>query len=137
MSLQKLIDNAPKGLNNSQIRELLNNLSVENWIDIAQNEHELVWTCIQSFNFEKLYTNDGWYKLYKVLLAKNPLRMKHVQKINHFTNGGYETRLTNEQYDELCNMSNYDLTREQNRKRNEEKLLAEQIKHFLEVLQVN
>jgi hypothetical protein len=120
MSLQSLVNTLPEQDKNkheyhimlSKIGSALQELTLENWLSLCENESELVFQMLQTFDFNSLYENNGWYMLYKNILVKHPEYICHVPKYKApipqekvkwgWENNGLEMqRLTQEQSDEL------------------------------------
>jgi hypothetical protein len=140
MKLQTLIDKAPNHMANAQFRNFINTLSSDEWVAISRDEPDVVWTCVQSFDLNNLYNNDGWYRVYKIILTYNPSYIKHIQptiKFLHGLHGEFKTRLTTEQYDDLCQMGNINHEALFAETINHEALFAETIKKFREELVSN
>jgi len=127
MKLQTLIDSAPMKMHDAKFQEFINTLSSDEWVAISRDEPDSVWTCIQSFDLNNLYNNDGWYRVYKVILTNDPSKIKHIQPIIRFLHDESKSRLTSEQYDDLCKMCN-------SNKASAEALFEEKIKKFREEL---
>jgi hypothetical protein len=57
-----------------------------------------------SYDFDSLRNDNGWYKLYKIIISQDPKKIRHVPLHR------ISTRLTEEQYAELCQLAGDDFT---------------------------
>jgi hypothetical protein len=100
MSLQKILNMMPKyrvdEITRVKMANMLCELPIEKWQNFCENESELVFGFIQSYDITAFYTNDGWFKLYKCILEKHP---EYISYISAY--GPDKQRLTQEQYNEL------------------------------------
>lgn len=95
---KNLVDNV--GL--AHAGEIFSKMTLENWIALAEKEWGSAFIALQSFDFASLYENDGWYKLYKIIISKSPT---HIQYIPPNVTRDNKMRLTPSQYNELCDLA--------------------------------
>jgi hypothetical protein len=135
MSLKKLLDNMPTynedGDRYMKIKEILNSLTTEKWLMLSQNEPELVFSLMQGHDFDNLYIENGWYKLYRYILLKHP---EYIEKIPE--NEGYhrkeQSRLTEEQYKDLYEIGKFHMMEKELRKKQKGQLCDLVINEFME-----
>lgn len=87
---------------------LESNMTVEKWITLAEKDWESAVSAMNSWEFDHLDTDDGWYRLYKVIISKSPEQIRHVQaviNVARFPIRDERRRLSDQQYNELCELA--------------------------------
>lgn len=108
---------------------LESNMTVEKWLTLAEKDWESAWGGINSWDLEHLYHDDGWYRIYKTIIPKNPSLIRNVSTYVHFLSQPYgrpfcelenewggvkRRRISDQQYNELCEMAGDAYTQWQN-----------------------
>ena len=108
MALQKFIDSMDtKGIPNDtrmKYKEILHTMTPENWLSFCEEESELVFSWCNSQGADGLDNNDGWYRVYKVILEKHPQYIDEIIPVWRLLHENPKTRLTEQQYNDLREM---------------------------------
>jgi hypothetical protein len=129
MPLRKLVDSLQQSYNNRNVKlqqkiaDIICSISLDDYIKLCENEPLAVWGCIQTFDMDQLYHDDGWYKIYKSIITKHPENIIHVTKTFGVVNEPKKHRLTQSQYDELCDIAKVFLEEKQKEKNKEEQMI--------------
>ena len=107
----------------------------EKWIKFAKID------CVNAFEIIRiqdrdscLYDNNGWYKVYKVIISKYPSLIKHIKTIDCAPRGHFHRRLTDQQYNELCELAGNVYTEFKNEPIEKKRKFEEEKKNFLTML---
>jgi phage terminase large subunit-like protein len=85
-------------MNHSDALAFLNEtMSTEDWLTLGRSEREAesLITAVESWDIACLECDDGYYKVYKLIIERKPSYIQHVRK----------DRVTGDQYEKLCKLA--------------------------------